>query len=149
MTILPTLEGGLRLQMQVERDWQVLMALSFDASHDLAGDLSGLMDEESMWEDLIEPELRALFSHQVTQVEAQVRAARKGGESSITIGAEDADVWYGALNQARLAMEANYQFGPTEEGKSIESMERGKQEAFFRERFYCQLQSLLLEYVME
>ena len=60
---------------------------------------------------------------------------------------EDGFSWYSALNQARLALEEKYHFGPGEEiepgNLPIES-----RTSFLRSQFYCALQSLLLDHVI-
>jgi len=152
MNVFPTLDGGLRLEIEDDSDWQVLMAISFDAERDLASDLSELMDEESMWEDLVMPDLKSHFSSQLEHVLKAVRTLKKvtpeGEIGELHISREDADTWYGALNQARLALEEAHQFGPAEDVKIIDLPDRQRQ-GYFRDRFYCHLQSLLIEYVMD
>ena len=56
---------------------------------------------------------------------------------------------YGALNQARIALENRYQFGPTQNVTDVETFPAPKRSAFIRRQFYCALQSVLLEHVIE
>ena len=55
--------------------------------------------------------------------------------------------WYSALNQARLALEERYHFGPAET-ISLEGNDPVRRTAFMRSKFYCAIQCLLLDYVM-
>ncbi len=152
MNIFPTLDGGLRLEIETTMDWQILMAISLDAENDLAGELSELMDEESMWDEIIAPELQSHFSSQLEHVLKVVRECRErsAGEdlAELHIPKEDGEIWYGALNQARLALEEKYQFDSCEV-ENFEELGEAMKHAFFRNRFYNQIQGLLLEYVME
>ena len=71
--------------------------------------------------------------------------ARAKEEAVIFVHPEKADVWYGALNQARLALESRYQLSGYDD---FEKAAEDLRSAYFRDRFYCFLQSTLLEYVM-
>jgi hypothetical protein len=51
------------------------------------------------------------------------------------------------LNQARMALEARYHFGPSD-GIDFEKLPLEKRGAFMRSQFYCALQSAMLEHVM-
>ncbi|MGJ8697844.1 MAG: hypothetical protein ACSHYF_16115 [Verrucomicrobiaceae bacterium] len=50
--------------------------------------------------------------------------------------------------QARLGLESKYHFGQ-EEDIDPDEMEGEEEQAYLRGRFYCAVQSLLMEYVME
>ena len=104
------------------------------------------------------PELREFFSGQLRKVaETVFRAQGKvapeekdwDAEGRLFIEREDGAEWYGALNQARLALERRYKFGPTQEVTSVESFPAAKRSAFIRSQFYCALQSVLLEHVLD
>ena len=71
-----------------------------------------------------------------------------GQAGPIWITPENAYPWYSALNQARLALEEQFKFGPSEE-LGVESLSPVRAAAFLRSKFYCAIQSLLLEYVMK
>lgn len=148
MTITPTLSGGLKLQPEEEQDWLILFEIANDGDADLAQQFSELMDEDSMWEEIVQPELETEFSKQRKTIVDAVRQAQEAGEDELVIEQADADAWYGALNQARLAIEAKHQFGPRELHDLDELKDPEMRSAYFRNDFYCSVQSLLLEYVM-
>jgi len=152
MKVLPTLDGGLRLEIENRTDWQVLLAITLDGEGDLAGELTELMDEESMWEDIVEPELRTHFSDQLNHVQRAVQTAKKEAldpeSGEIQIPKEDSEIWYGSLNQARLALEEKYKFGSRELIDPSE-VSGEKRSAYFRDRFYFSFQSILLDYILD
>ena len=196
MKAMPTLEGGLRLDMENAVDWLMLEHIVVDATGDDASTLperlGALMDEASDWDEVVVPELQAMFSGQVAVVARMVREAHEqareaeedglaapatvdgeedgdageecdgeGGElgdeeadgegGTLFIKREDAEAWYGALNQARLGLEARFQFGPSEVVvvEDLAGFSEEKVGGFFRMRFYTRLQGLLLDYAME
>lgn len=161
MNVLPTLEGGLRLEMENAMDWRMLEHIVVDAVGDggkLPERLGALMDEASDWEEVVVPELRLLFSGQVAVVARILREARddggddgEGGTGAVFITRDDAEAWYGALNQARLGLEARFRFGPSEimAVEDLASFSEEKVGGFFRMRFYTRLQGLLLDFAME
>lgn len=149
MTLAPTLDGGLQLVPEVEQDWLVLLEIAADGSEDFAQRFAGLMDEDSMWEDIVVPDLQVEFSAQRTHVLEAVKKARHTESGEILIGPADADLWYGALNQARLTMESQYHFGPREFADPEEIVDPVMRSAFLRDEFYLTLQSLIMRFVME
>lgn len=160
MKLMPTLEGGLRIEIETPTDWLVLEQIPSDAldggQERLAGRLGGLMDEQSEWEEVVIPELRSLFNGQVSCVVEEVRRAQEHAETGqeeargeVRIPKADAEKWYGALNQARLALEDRYRFGPPEEIEDLDAFSDEKRSAFVRNQFYSALQGVLLEHVLE
>jgi hypothetical protein len=160
MRLLPTLEGGLRLEIESPTDWLVLEAIQHDAldggEDRLPQRLGALMDEQSEWEEVVIPDLKSLFNGQIScvvegvtrgQEAVEVGAAKASGE--VQIPKEDAENWYGALNQARLALEARYKFGPSEEIEDLEEFPDEKRSAYVRNQFYSALQGVLLNYVLD
>lgn len=147
MTIGPTVAGGLKLIPEEEQDWMVLLEIASDGDGNLSKRLAGLMDEESMWEEIVVPELEEDFSRQRLEVVMAVMKA-KGEEEAVHIDKESAETWYGALNQARLELEAKYHFGQGERGNPDEIADGAARAAFYRYDFYFTVQSLLLRYVM-
>jgi hypothetical protein len=156
MTVLPTLEGGLRIDTDDASDWELLRSIISDANGcqtDLASRLGGLMSEEAGsedWEELVVPDLREGFQDELAEIGALIEAAiyqAANGPGPIWITPNDAYPWYSALNQARLALEELYHFGP---GETIdpESMSPVQQAAFIRSDFYSEIQSLLLRHVL-
>jgi hypothetical protein len=156
MKIAPTIEGGLKIEPENAQDWHVLRAITLDAKgeeYDLASDLGDLITDEKLsedWRDFVVPDLRESFSDDLHHVNAAIEAAdafSKEREAAIWITREDAENWYSALNQARLALEETYRFGD-ETDIEIESLTQLKREGLFRNHFYCALQSFILEHVM-
>ena len=156
MKVMPTLEGGLRIDIESSSDWLVLEQIPTDAVEEklfsLPEELAALMDDDSDWDSLVAPELADLFSGQVDHVaEAVAKAAADGEDESgeIFIPREDARDWYGALNQARLALENRWGFSGSEEEDVLVGAPLQKRSAFIRSQFYLILQGLLLDYAMD
>ena len=156
MTVMPTLEGGLRIDAEDPSDWELLRAIIADANcckTDLASRLGGLMSEEAGsedWEELIVPDLREEFQDELAEIGALIESAiyqADNGPGPIWITPKDAFPWYSALNQARLALEEIYHFGP-EQNVDLEVMPPVQQAAFIRSDFYSDVQSLLLRHVL-
>jgi hypothetical protein len=74
---------------------------------------------------------------------------KDGASGEVFITKEDAEDWYGALNQARLALEARYKFGEAEEFGEVGDFDDTKRSAFVRNQFYNALQGVLLQYVID
>lgn len=155
MKAMPTLEGGLRIDAEDASDWEFLRAIVADANGcgvDLASRLGGLIDEAAGaedWEEYIVPDLREGFQDELAQVSAAIESAMyhsEGGAGSLWITPDDAFQWYSALNQARLAIEEQCQFGSESVPPNLTPVRKA---AFVRTRFYCAIQSLLLEHVMK
>jgi hypothetical protein len=156
MKALPTLEGGLRIDAEDPSDWELLRSIIVDANDgkiDLASRLGGLISEEAGaadWEEYVVPDLREEFQDQLAQIGAAIEAASfhsQNGPGPIWITREDASAWYSSLNQARLALEERFHFGPSET-INLKKLTPERQAAFIRSKFYCAIQSLLLEYVI-
>ena len=153
---MQTLEGGLRLDTEDDSDWQLLVGITNDAvscDENLAKRLGRLITDEDVaadWQDYVVPDLEDGFNSDVQHVTNVITTARYesgGGPGPLWITREDALKWYSALNQARLALEEKYRFGPSEVINFVKlpSIHR---KAFIRSQFYCAVQSLLLEHVM-
>ena len=156
MKAMPTLEGGLRIDTEDASDWELLRSIISDANGcktDLADRLGGMITEEAGAEDWLEyvvPDLREAFQDEIAQVGAAIESAvfhADGGAGPRWITRDDALPWYSSLNQARLALEEQFKFGATElaDPGQFSLIRRA---AFFRSKFYCAIQSLLLEYVI-
>lgn len=151
MKVAPVLKGGLRIDVESPMDWMVLRCIPYDARGgglDLADRVSAPMSgDEGIedWRDYVLPDLRDGFNAQLAAIEAAVEAAgdeEQPGE--IFILKEDAELWYGGLNQARLALEERYDLS----NAILAEMTPGKRSAWFRSQFYLHVQSLLLTHVM-
>ncbi len=156
MTVMPTLEGGLRIDAEDADDWNLLRGILGDATDcetDLASRLGGLMDDPEFaedWEELVVPDLRDGFQDELAEIGALIESAAfnaDGDAGPIWITRENAAIWYSALNQARLSLEEKFRFGP-ESKVDPRKMGGEKHAAFIRSGFYSDIQSLLLEHVM-
>ena len=156
MKIAPTIEGGLRIDPENEIDWHLLRSIMLDANggdHDLATRLGDMISNKEIsddWKDIVVPDLRESFSDDLHHVYAAIETAAafpKNNETPIWITPADAYKWYSALNQARLELEEAYHFGanPESDPKNLKPV---RHEALLRSRFYCQLQSVILEHVL-
>lgn len=156
MKIMRTLEGGLRIDAEDEDDWRILTGIVHDAvacDEHLAKRLGKLITDEQIapdWNEYIVPDLDETFQSELSFVAATVAAARLecgGGPGPLWISRDEAMQWYSALNQARLAIEERFQFGP---GEWIDpaGLPRFARSAFLRSQFYLEMQSRLLYQVM-
>lgn len=154
MRILPTLEGGLCILPESETDWQELQLICSDEERPglIAESLADLMDEECEWCDYVTPDLQRGFQEQTQMVAERIQKARSSEQPAVFITPKDAEKWYGAINQARLSLQAGYQLDELDElndPDELEDLEPDLKSAFYRNRFYLLLQSMLLEYIME
>lgn len=157
MNILPTLEGGLRIDAECDVDWALLRSIITDArlgERDLASRLGLEMEQDPHaedWQEYVIPDLREGFEDQLDTVSRWIAEAMEtaGAEQigSVWIHRKDGMLWYGALNQARLALEEKYRFGPGIEVAAVE-LDPLNRTAFMRSQFYQVVQSLLLDYVI-
>lgn len=156
MKIMPTLQGGLRIDAEDEGDWKLLQYITHDAvscDENLAGRLGNLIADEVLaddWREFIIPDLDAAFHSDLSHVAAAISAARVdcgGGPGPLWITSDEALHWYSSLNQARLALEEIHRFGPSE-GLDPAALPPQSRHAFLRSQFYCAIQSLLLDHVM-
>lgn len=140
MNILPTVEGGLRIEVESATDWIVLENIALDAldggTGKLPSRLSALMDDDSDWEEMVIPELKEFFTEQLRKVADTVRQAQREStdppEGKVFIMQADGLEWYGALNQARLALESRHKFGPIQDIEDLDSFPAPKRSAFIR-----------------
>lgn len=156
MKILPTLEGGLRIDAEDHADWHLLAVIADDAvdrKTRLADQLGGLITAEEIaddWREYIIPDLDVAFQSDIARVTAAIQHAHEvfDGEAGLLwIERNDGPAWYSVLNQARLALEDHHHFGPSER-INPQDLPHHQREAFLRSQFYCAFQSLLLDHVM-
>lgn len=156
MKIAPTLERGLRVDMESDDDWILLQHIAHDAltgQQSLGARVSAEITDPAVaddWRDFVIADLDEQFLSSILHVTRTIAAARTGPadqESPLWITADDGFIWFSALNQARLGLEDEYHFGP-EEQVDLERLDLEARAAFVRSRFYCAVQSLLLEHVM-
>lgn len=149
MKAAPTLEGGLRIDLESPIDWMVLRCIPYDARGvALADRLGTLMDADPQaedWREFVVPELHETFDSQLAAVEQALAEAGDGDSpAEIFIRRDDGEQWFGALNQARIALEERYHFIKEDPA----AMTPGTRSAFFRAHSYQNLQYLLLRHVM-
>lgn len=161
MKVMPTLQGGLRIDAEGPRDWMLLRAIGLDAADGGGSDLAERLGEAmgggeagEDWREYVTPELREEFQDQLTRVMAAIENARRecgSGAGPLWIRREDGFPWYAALNQARLQLEEVHRFGNDElrSPDDIAALPRPRLEALLRSRFYLTLQSLLLDHVLD
>ncbi len=150
MKILPTLEGGLCIIPESEIDWDELQLICSDDDRPtyLAESLADLMDEDSEWGEYVVPDLEEGFRNQTQFVDATIKRARQNKEPAIFIPPAEAELWYGAINQVRLSLQASYDVEELDEAGDVDEMESELKSAYFRNRFYLLMQSMLLEFIM-
>jgi hypothetical protein len=153
----PTLDGSLRIDAEDAGDWAILRCIEIDArgrSSDLATKLGERVRDEPEpgdWEELVVPELRAQFDVQVELVARMIGDAEQSAEEeegSVIIGPAEGELWYGALNQARLAIEDRHRFSEASD-EVPERDDPARRSAYFRAQFYLALQELLLQFVLD
>ena len=156
MKILPTLEGGLCILPESEVDWGELQLICSDDERPtyLAELLADLKDEDSEWGEYVVPDLEEAFRNQTQFVHAAIKQARQSDDPAIFIRPVEAEQWYGALNQVRLSLQASYDVEELEdleelnEASDLNDWDLELKGAYFRNRFYLLLQSMLLEFIM-
>jgi len=150
MKILPTLEGGLCILPESEIDWDELQLICSDDDRPtyLAESLADLMDGDSEWGEYVVPDLEENFRNQTRFVDAAIKQARQNNEPAIFIPPAEAERWYGAINQVRLSLQASYDVEDLGESGDLNDWEPELRSAYFRNRFYLLLQSMLLEFIM-
>lgn len=156
MKAVPTLEGGLKIEAETPLDWTMLQQILADAKDrglDLASRLGGLIPKEAGaddWEEFVVPDLREAFQDELAQVATAIESAMHRADSGpgpLWIRAEDAYSWYSALNQARLALEEQFHFGPRDEIDPV-NLPPVRRASFIRFMFYLEIQSILLQHVL-
>ena len=147
---MPTLEGGLCIIPESEIDWDELQLICSDDDRPtyLAESLADLMDEDSEWGEYVVPDLEEGFRNQTQFVDATIKRARQNKEPAIFIPPAEAELWYGAINQVRLSLQASYDVEELDEAGDVDEMESELKSAYFRNRFYLLMQSMLLEFIM-
>ncbi|MBK1790980.1 hypothetical protein [Persicirhabdus sediminis] len=145
MKVVPTLEGGLKVELEADHDIEVLEMILTDAGQPevLSAELAELMEASDDWDELMSPELWEMFYGHLAIVGKAVKAAKELG--SLHIEKSSGDAWYSALNQARLRLEREYQLHSKGDLVMEDDVSRN---AYIRDRFYCTLQTLLLDFVM-
>jgi len=156
MKIAPTLQGGIRIDVESMLDWVSLEMISLDAKREdttLGKLFAKRMPQDDDWDEYVVPDLEEEFNGQLDYVNRKVRLARSRNseEGSLHINPADAGEWYGALNQARLALEEKFSLSDydTCELEEIQLLKDEIRSAYIRSHFYADVQGLLLSYVMD
>ena len=151
MKVGPTLQGGLRIDVENPLDWMVLRCIPYDArggDFNLAARVSSPMAEDEGfddWREFVVPDLQDGFNSQLEAIEKALAGAGDDDEpGQVFIKKDEAELWYGGLNQARLALEERYGFSDRDPA----AMTPGVRSAWFRSQFYLHVQSVLLDHVM-
>lgn len=160
MKVLPTMEGGLRVDLAEEGDWAIFRILLDDArgkSEDWLAKRLGVLMEEDDWEEYVVPDLADFFGEQIGVVSKALEDAEKkadGLAGELYIARDEGQAWYSVLNQARLALEGQWKLAEIEkqaEEGSEEVLLKDEQRltALMRSRLYLLLQTRLLEFVLD
>ena len=157
MKLAPTLQGGLRIDADCAEDWIILDAICEDAAAlpgpPLYDQLSEHMPKDPDWEEFVAPDIRDQFSDQIIHVSRAISSAQRDENQvgAVFVSKNDAMIWYGAINQARITLEQLYQVSKLEDFVEVDGMDEVSDErhsALVRSHFYSTIQSLLLEYVL-
>jgi len=160
MKVLPTMEGGLRVDLAEEADWAVFQMLLDDArgkSKDWLAKRLGVLMEDDDWDEYVVPDLAEFFGEQAALVNQALQDAEKkadGLNGELYISREDGQAWYSILNQARLALEGQWKLAEvegleSEEGEAVLLADQQRLSALMRSRLYLLLQTRLLEFVLD
>lgn len=144
--VAPTLDGRLRIDLGSPIDLLALQSIVPDAR--LAGrrlperlSPDGLTED---WEEFVLPELDQRFNAQLDCIDRAVAAFDPGKPGPIFIVPEQAEDWYGGLNQARLALEERHGFSQV----APEAIPAAQRPAWARALLYQGLQSAILDHLM-
>lgn len=158
MRVAPTLDKSLRIDAESPTDWLVLEMICTDASQmpdePLADKLANYMAADEDWNELITPELSDQFNEQVLHVSRAISTAEKDNDltGSLFITEDEADIWFGAINQARLSLEERHKVSQYEDDIDEDSLEYEDptlKAAIIRYHFYTSLQSIMLDYILD
>ena len=158
MRVAPTLDKSLRIDAESPTDWLVLEMICTDASQmpdePLADRFANLMAADEDWTELITPELSEQFNEQVLHVSRAISTAQKDTDltGSLFIQEDEAEIWFGAINQARISLEERHQVSQYEDDIDEEALEYEDphlKAAIIRYHFYTSLQSIMLEYILD
>ena len=156
MKVTPHTSGGLEITIVDSAEWFLLNSIVQDAVGQgddwLAQQLSEPMDDESCWDDIVVPELQTKFSDQLNDVRQAIGNAfqeqKNDGEATLQIKREQAWSWYGALNQARLALEEEHHVSDLDED-DLEDLPPSLMSVLGRSQFYLWLQSNIFAHCIE
>lgn len=168
-----TTDGGLRLEQMDVRLVEILRAVprlveEADQPWWERDPVSGPDDEDARsvrtdWDEVVRPELEKTLRGQMADVEDDLRRieladgggpgeedtipgyADEGPVCRLRIRPQQVEAWYGALNQARLAIEARHRFGDRRKAiAQAMTWKREKRLAFLQMHVYSAVQEGLL-----
>lgn len=144
------LRAGKFIELKFDQDMEreVLMTLIAEADQyldDLLNErFQPQVDDEEVfeeWQEWVKPDLQEEFRGQLDSVKKALREQ----PSKLRIEVEHFDLWYGALNQARLVLHMRHQFAGVDDVGEVMSWDEGKREAFMRFQYALALQGALLD----
>ncbi|MBB5352917.1 hypothetical protein HNR46_003166 [Haloferula luteola] len=148
MKIAPTLDGRVRVDLENEKDIWALISIVVDAggamgplSDQVAGGMGAEFAED--WREWVVPDLADQFRAQLSEVAGTMEGKAPG--DSFFIAREQAELWYGALNQARRALHAQRSSSPEDTEPDDSEVRRAR----ILGSFYDRLQILVFETLME
>jgi len=146
MKAAPTLDGRIRIDVESPIDLLAMQSIVPDARLADRGLTERLSPGETSedWKDYVMPELGEGFESQLGCIERAVSSLDLEDPQPLFIVRDDAESWYGGLNQARLALEDRHGFTGTPPDQ-LASAERA---AWFRSQFYQRLQEMILQFLM-
>lgn len=100
------------------------------------------------WKAYVQPDLHELFQTARQTVEADLRGLKEDGEEmfEVEFPFKHADAWLNALNQARLALAAQYNFGEQElSSYGVTQIKNERDLALLQIELYADLQHWLIE----
>ena len=120
----------------------------------LSDSLGPDFEDESFenWQEWIQPEVEACFQEQLRSIQ---KFTKKIEDNVFFVPNKQVFSWYGAINQARFALESIFQFSrdeipsdPEERDLFIENWPLEKQASYQRYSFYSWFQEVILENMM-
>jgi len=151
MTINPTLNGSLKIELTQVTDKLMLEHIVVDAladnSESLSEEFADLMIASEDWQEFVAPDIAHLFESQLHKIKHQLDKIGDGHE--IYINKENSEHWYGAVNQARLQLEKQYKLSQIKENSDKSLLEKEQASALGRDEFYLIIQSLIIDYIWE
>lgn len=155
MRIDPTECGDLRIEIEDALDWARLELITIDGARlegKLGSSLGAKMKMDDDWKSYVLPDIDQAFSEQIQFVNREINAARSESpqQGELHITSENVDQWYGALNQARLALETEHALSTLDDNdiEMFEELDHGLRSAIIKNHFYLFVQSHLLQHVM-
>ena len=149
MKISPTSDSELIIELETASDARAFEHILADARGSegvdhLAQTLSGFMDADSEWDEWVVPELKEGYRQQLDIVEETLSDIRNKNLTKICIDEDSVELWYGAINLARLMLNERYHFDAVEFDEDTEEV---IQLAYMRDQFYTALLSLMLDFI--